>query len=47
VILSANLIAMVVQTQSAKLGIATGKNLAELCREVFPRPASIGLWIQA
>jgi manganese transport protein len=47
VILSANLIAMVVQTQSAKLGIATGKNLPELCREAFPRPASIGLWIQA
>ena len=47
VILSANLIAMVVQTQSAKLGIATGKNLAELCREAFSRPTSIGLWIQA
>jgi manganese transport protein len=47
VVLAANLIAMVVQTQSAKLGIATGKNLAEACREAFPRPASIGLWIQA
>jgi manganese transport protein len=47
VILSANLIAMVVQTQSAKLGIATGKNLAELCRESFSRPSSVGLWIQA
>jgi manganese transport protein len=47
VVLAANLIAMVVQTQSAKLGIATGKNLAEACRETFPRPASIGLWIQA
>ena len=47
VVLGANLIAMVVQTQSAKLGIATGKNLAELCREAFPRSASIGLWIQA
>ncbi len=47
VVLAANLIAMVVQTQSAKLGIATGKNLAEACRENFPRPASIGLWIQA
>jgi manganese transport protein len=35
VILSANLIAMLVQTQSAKLGIATGKNLPELCRENF------------
>jgi manganese transport protein len=47
VILAANLIAMVVQTQSAKLGIATGKNLAELCRETFSRRSSIGLWIQA
>ena len=47
VVLAANLIAMVVQTQSAKLGIATGKNLAELCRETFPRRTSIGLWLQA
>ena len=47
VVLAANLIAMLVQTQSAKLGIATGKNLAELCRETFPRRASIGLWLQA
>jgi manganese transport protein len=47
VVLAANLIAMVVQTQSAKLGIATGKNLAELCRESFSRRAAIGLWLQA
>jgi manganese transport protein len=47
VILAANLIAMVVQTQSAKLGIATGKNLAELCRETFSRRTSVGLWLQA
>jgi manganese transport protein len=47
VILAANLIAMVVQTQSAKLGIATGRNLAELCRESFSRRTSVGLWIQA
>jgi manganese transport protein len=47
VIVSANLIAMLVQTQSAKLGIATGKNLPELCRQVFPWGASIGLWLQA
>jgi manganese transport protein len=38
---------MLVQTQSAKLGIATGKNLAELCRERFSRRTSIGLWLQA
>jgi manganese transport protein len=47
VVLSANLIAMVVQAQSAKLGIATGRNLAELCRERFARRTSIGLWLQA
>ncbi len=47
VVVAANLIAMVVQTQSAKLGIATGRNLPELCRELFPRPTSIGLWLQA
>jgi manganese transport protein len=47
VVLAANLVAMVVQTQSAKLGIATGRNLAELCRERFSRRASIGLWLQA
>jgi manganese transport protein len=47
VVVAANLMAMLIQTQSAKLGIATGKNLPELCRETFRRPASIGLWIQA
>ncbi len=47
VILAANLIAMVVQTLSAKLGIASGRNLAELCRETFSRRTSIGLWLQA
>jgi manganese transport protein len=47
VVLAANLVAMLVQTQSAKLGIATGKNLAELCRENFRRRTSIGLWLQA
>src|SRR5215467_13825067 len=47
IVLSANLVAMLVQTQSAKLGIATGKNLAELCRERFSRRASVGLWLQA
>ena len=47
VVVAANLIAMLVQTQSAKLGIATGKNLPELCRETFSRRTSIGLWVQA
>ena len=47
VVLAANLIGMVVQTQSAKLGIATGKNLPELCRQEFPRKTSFALWVQA
>src|SRR5881396_3599931 len=46
VVLSANLIAMLIQTQSAKVGIATGKNLPELCRENFSRRVSLGLWVQ-
>jgi len=47
VVLGANLIAMVVQYLSAKLGIVTGKTLPELCRERFSRPVSWGLWVQA
>ncbi|MCW2985473.1 MAG: divalent metal cation transporter, partial [Conexibacter sp.] len=47
VLLGANLMAMLIQNLSAKVGIATGKNLPELCREHFPRPVSFGLWVQA
>jgi manganese transport protein len=47
VIIAANLMAMVVQYLSAKVGIATGKNLPELCREHLPRRVTWGLWIQA
>jgi manganese transport protein len=47
VIVSANLMAMLIQTLSAKVGLATGKNLPELCREHFPRRVSFGLWVQA
>jgi manganese transport protein len=47
VILAANLIGMLIQTLSAKIGIASGRNLPELCRERLPRPASWGLWVQA
>jgi manganese transport protein len=47
VVLTANLMAMLVQTLSAKLGIATGKNLPETCRDHFPRAVSLGLWVQA
>lgn len=47
VIVAANLMAMLVQYLSAKVGVATGRNLPELCRESFPRPVSWGLWVQA
>jgi manganese transport protein len=47
VLLAANLMAMLIQNLSAKIGIATGKNLPELCREHFPRPVTWGLWVQA
>ncbi len=46
-VLAANLMAMLVQTLSAKLGIATGQNLAEVCRDNLPKRVSVGLWIQA
>jgi manganese transport protein len=47
VVVMANLMAMLVQYLSAKAGLASGRNLPELCRENFPRTANIGLWIQA
>lgn len=45
VVVLANLMAMLIQSMSAKLGIATGKNLPELCREYFPTWVSVTLWI--
>jgi manganese transport protein len=47
VLLAANLMAMLIQNLSAKIGLATGKNLPELCREHFPHGVTVGLWIQA
>jgi manganese transport protein len=47
VVLVANLMAMLIQSMSAKLGIATGRNLPEVCRERFSKPTSVLLWIQA
>ncbi|HET7377201.1 MAG TPA: Nramp family divalent metal transporter, partial [Anaerolineae bacterium] len=44
VIIASNLMAMLIQTLSAKLGIATGQNLAEICRNRFPRPVVWFLW---
>jgi len=45
VVLLANLIAMLFQALSAKLGIVTGKNLAELCGQEFSRPVALAMWI--
>jgi manganese transport protein len=45
VVVLANLIAMLFQALSAKLGIVTGQNLAELCRDRFPKPIVIAMWI--
>ncbi|MDF9760116.1 manganese transport protein [Peribacillus simplex] len=47
VIFASNLMAVLIQSLSAKLGIATGKNLPELCREKFSKKTSFLLWIQA
>ena len=47
VVLAANLMAMVVQYLSAKLGIVTGRALPELVRDRLPRPATWGMWVQA
>jgi manganese transport protein len=47
VIVMANLMAMLVQYTSAKLGVATGMSLPELCREHLGRRWSLGLWAQA
>jgi len=44
VVLAANLVAMLFQSLSAKLGIVTGKNLAELSREQFSKPVVMSMW---
>jgi manganese transport protein len=47
VIVAANLMAMLIQTLSAKLGLATGRNLPEVCRERFSPRVAFALWLQA
>jgi manganese transport protein len=47
VIVVANLMAMLIQTLSAKLGIATGRNLPEVCRDQYSWRTTIFLWVQA
>ena len=45
VLLMSNLLAILLQTLSARLGIATGRDLAQACRETYPRPVTIALWV--
>jgi len=45
VIFASNLMAMLIQAMAAKLGIATGKNLAQHCRASYPQWANWGLWV--
>jgi manganese transport protein len=45
IIFLANLMAMLLQSLCARLGIATGRDLAQLCRDVYPRPVCLGLWV--
>lgn len=45
VVVASNLMAMLVQSLSAKLGIATGQNLAEQCRNHLPRPLVLFMWV--
>ena len=47
VIIASNLMAMLIQSLSAKLGIATGKNLAEVIRDNFPAPVVWAMWLLA
>ncbi|TDX22499.1 manganese transport protein [Modicisalibacter xianhensis] len=47
VVLTANMMAMLIQSFSVRLGLATGKNLPEVIRERFPRPAVWAYWVQA
>lgn len=47
VVVLANAMAMLIQTLSAKLGIATGRNLPELIRAHWPRPVVVLYWVQA
>ena len=45
VVVAANAMAMLFQAMSAKMGIVTNRNLAELCRDHFPRPLVIAMWL--
>ena len=46
-ILASNLVAILLQILSARLGLATGRDLPQLCRDRFPKPVALGLWVLA
>lgn len=47
IIVASSLMAMLLQALSAKLGVATGRDLAQACRDHYPRPVRLGLWLLA
>ena len=47
VVVLSSLMAMLLQTLSLRLGIATGRDLAQACRDAYPRPAALALWLFA
>jgi manganese transport protein len=47
VLVLSNLMAILLQTLSARLGIVTGRDLAQACRESYPKPVSYALWVLA
>ncbi len=47
VIVMSSLLAMFLQALSAKLGIVTGRDLAQACRDAYPKPVSVALWVSA
>jgi manganese transport protein len=47
VLLMSNAMAVLLQTLSARLGIVTGRDLAQACRETYPRPVALALWVMA
>src|SRR6266851_1808811 len=45
VLVMSNAMAILLQTLSARLGIVAGRDLAQACRETYPRPVALGLWV--
>ena len=45
VLLMSNLLAVLLQTLSARLGLVTGRDLAQACRDAYPRPVAMALWV--